>query len=415
MLQALAEKTGAPLETEERFKEEIEWAFSLWAKNCGRDGKSSFWQICRTVDKALACDGEAFVILGMNPKQRRIPMVLEVIDSDRVETPPEEVSNIHCRLGIQYNPQTGVIEGYHVRKASPHREQFPTIEYDFIPADRMLHVFDGFFAEQERGLPWMHRVTKRAKDLGQLDEAGLVGAQTEAMFAGFVVKPSDSRGSSAKTSATKQEADGKLTQEIQPGRLQYLGPDEEVRFGSPTKSNSVGTLQEHAVRRMAAGLNHPYEMLARDWRGTSFAGGRLILHGFKMSTRARQQLLRERFLEPVYQAAVRWAVVFGHVSLANELYKTNPDRWHMHSWTAPAFGYALNPGEEVEAAIKRMGADLTTHADEIAELGGDLEARWKQKATELAYRKELGLDPLQLVPQGGAPNPSVNQPAKEPA
>lgn len=373
------------------FNEQLETLFEQVEPTACRSRKKSLWQkiclACRCVD----ADGEAFVVFSdASDAEAPIPLCVEIIDADRVETPPRLIADPLCRMGVQYN-KAKQITGYWVRKSHPDDNKEFSTEYDFIDAKRVQHIFVEWFAGQSRGLPWMTRALNRAKDGKDLTEAGIIGAQVEACFAAFI-KSKANPITKAIGAATGSESTRRI-QDVRPGGLHYLGSDEEITFSSPNKANSVGTLQEYNNRTIAASLNWPYEMLMKDWRGVSFAGGRIILNGAKIAVKVRQKLIIESMLRPFWNRLVDEAVIVGAVDIDARLYRDNAWMFRRHTWTAPKWSYAINPSEEVKATILELDNNLTTLANELGERQLDLEEVYAQRQIERAMAREYGINP----------------------
>lgn len=360
-----------------------------------RTRKKSLWQkislACRCVDS----DGETFVVMSdTSTVDAPIPLCVEVVDCDRVETPPEFINDPSVRMGIKYkrtNGRNGEILGYYIRKNHPSDNKEFSLEYDFVPAWRVMHIFVEWFAGQSRGLPWMTRALNRAKDGKDLTEAGIIGAQVEACFAGFV-KDKTNPVQAAIGAATRSE-NGNRLQDIRPGSMNYIGEGTEVTFATPNKTNAVGTLQEYNNRTIAASLNWPYEMLMKDWRGVSFAGGRIILNGAKISTKVRQKLIAESMLRPFWHRLVEESVITGAVDIDARLYRDYRYIFHRHVWTGPRWSYALTPGEEVNAIVTALDNNLTTLAKELSENQEDLEEVLAQRIIEREMERQGNIRP----------------------
>lgn len=379
----------------------------LWervASNICRTRKRSLWQKTCLAARLIDEDGEAFVIMSATPVGSPIPLCIEVVDADRVETPPEKIADPRCRLGIQYGDNHEVT-GYWVRTTHPHDDKEFEVAYDFVPADRVCHLFVEVAAGQSRGLPWMTRVLNRAKDGKDLAEAGIIASQVQACYAAFIKSASSpvARANGAKTGVTSS---GERIQAIKPGSVQYIGTDDEVTFSSPANSNMAGSLNEYNNRTIAGGLNWPYEMLLKDWRGVSFAGGRIVLNAAKLSTQARQQLLIEGMLRPIWNEFVSQAVRFGLVNIDARRFLAMPYRYNRHSWTPPKWSYSLTPGEEVKAKLDAIDGNIETLSDVLAENQMDFEEVMKTRQKERAIEREYDIMPTKLTqverPQGTA-------------
>lgn len=371
------------------------------------DGVRSLWQLTRLADRLLAVDGEAFVVFSdLARPDRPLPLILEVVDTDRVETPPDRAGDPRVRLGIEKDAQ-GRVVFYHVRKQTPNDIRTTDITFDRVPARRVCHLFEPWFAGQARGLPWMTRVLNRVRDAKDLDEATIVAAQVEACFAMFIKTTGAGRAAVGNGNGSAA-AGGRREQDIHPGTVKYLNPGEEPVFANPSKPGSTyAPFQEWNYRRSAAGINWPYEMVAKNWAGTSFAGGRLVLTEAKIDAECRQRLLIELLLVPFWEALVDEAVLLGQADIRPALYRRAPWAFRKHYWMAPAWQYALNPGEEVGADVEAIDNNLTTLSDRLAARGRTLEDVIAVRRREVELLKEAGITP---PPKAGAA-PAVEQQA----
>lgn len=377
-------------EQAELLNSQTEDLYECFSEKCDTTGTRSFWDVERLVSRHIDVDGEAFVRLSaLRRGDCPIPLALEVIDPERVSTPPEQAGNPLVRMGIQHN-SSGRVLGYYVQVSHPHDMKDFSLRYDFVPASQMLHVFEEWFAGQSRGVPWFSRVMSRIRDAKDLDEASLIAAQVEACFAAFVQVGDDADPyESAKKSATETVQSRKL-QDITPGRIEYLGKGESVQFASPTRpGNSVGPLQEWNYRRISGGINFPYEMIMSDWRGLSFSGGRLVLTSAKKDIASRQKLMRNGLHAPVWKQMVREGVMFGAISADIRRFNEYPRLYTRHKWNPQVWDYSVNPVQDINASILEIDANIRTLADVIAErTGGDLEETLAAREQEIKLQKQ---------------------------
>lgn len=378
-------------EQAKRLNEQLEEVYEQVEPTACRTRKKSLWQkislACRSVD----ADGEAFVVFSdIGTTEAPIPLCVEVIDCDRIETPSEFISDPSIRMGIKYGKNKQIV-GYYIRDNHPNDNKEFGTSYTLIPSWRVQHIFVEWFAGQSRGLPWMTRALNRAKDGKDLTEAGIIGAQVEQCFAGFI-KTKASPVAAAIGAATSTD-NGRRLQDVRPGSINYLGKDDEIVFSAPNKANSVGTLQEYNNRTIAAALNWPYEMLMKDWRGVSFAGGRIVLNAAKMSTKVRQKLIAESMLRPFWHRLVEESVIVGAVDIDARLYRDNKHAFNRHVWAGPRWSYAINPAEEVRATGLALDYNLTTLAKELSENQEDLEEVIAQRIIEREMERQGNIRP----------------------
>lgn len=389
---------GVSQEAADGWSDQLEDVYKRWSPRCDITGRDSLWQLSRLVERSIAYAGESFTVMwARNRPGSPIPLVLEVVDVERVCTPDSKSGDPLCRMGIQYAAD-GEILGYWLRTTNPYDLKNTEYKWDFIPSDRMLHVYEKWFPGQSRGYPWMVRSLDRLRDGEDLDEAGIIAAQVEACNAAFVKTRQPLKAAQSMGTMTSS---GQRLEDVVPGKIHYLdSSSEEVLFNVPTKSNIVGTLHEWNHRRIAAGMNWPYEFLMKDWRGVSFAGGRLVLHGAKITCQCEQQLLTVAWFACIWNELVREAVLFSNrsgVEINVSAYQQRPWLYQAHQWSAPTWSYAITPGEEVEADIKAVEHNFKTLEQVAGERGGNLEDVIAQRKIEVAMEKAAGVEPAERV------------------
>lgn len=402
----IAQQPGISQEAADGWNTQIEAVYQRWSPRCDLTGRKSLWELSRLAYRQWKTQGETFTILWAKRRPGQpIPLVLEVVDCDRVETPPDKAGDPLCRMGIQYAAD-GEILGYWVRKTHPFDTRQIDLSYDFIESERMLHVFEAWFPGQSRGYPWLTRAISRLRDADDLDEAGIVAAQIEACNAAFVKTTDPLNKAKGAGSGT---VNGRRQQEMVPGTITYLdSASEEILFNNPTKSNIVGTLHEWNYRRIAAGVNWPYEFLMKDWRGITFAGGRIVMHGAKISCQCDQQMMTVAWFVDIWNRMVDESVMFGAVDVNVSAYNNRPWAYQAHRWTPPKWGYVITPVEEENAKVIRVRNNFSTLEQEIAEDGEDLEAVMTQRAKEVGLERSHDIVPpevIQLEANAGANAP----------
>lgn len=374
------------------WNDQLELVYDQLYHRIGISGKESLWQALRLVERHNAVDGESFTVLSdVGHADKPVPLAIEVVDPERVETPLDKINNPRIRMGIEYDAK-GRIVAYYIRRTHPGDTKVVNFEYDRVDAERVLHVYEKWFAGQSRGYPWLKRSINRIKDGKDLGEATIIAAQVEACHAAFV------KGSSPYDAATSAAAGttaaGQRYQEIRPGGIHYLGPGEEITFGTPSRpGNTFGPFMEWNDRQKAAGMNFPYEMLGKNWGGLSFAAGRLVLAEARLFTEAQQKLLIESWLCAIWGRMVEEAVIVGAVDIPPRLYSRMPWVFKAHQWGPPAWPYALTPREEIDAAIAAVENNLDTKQRVISRAGGWWREVFAQRAIEREEERTQKIQP----------------------
>ena len=393
----------------EELREAQEKMFEWWAESPTVDGIGDLTEFMELCDRVLNYDGEIIVVKSdISTPDRPVPFAVEVIDADRLETPPDRHSDPFTRAGVTTD-KTGRPTLYHIRQSVPDDTKLFSIKYDAIPAHRVLHVFTRWFPAQPRGLPWITRSLNSLKDTKDYQEAMILAAQLETYMAGFV--PVKGNPIAAAAGATTEVKNGQNIQAITPGSLHYINADSAPTFLNPSKpGNNFAPFMTLNNRRACTGMNYPYEMAFGDWGGTSFAGGRLVLHAGKLVVQVEQRKLDKGILRPLWKHVIDEAVVLGRLPISIADYQAKRRDYQSHIWTAQQWGYAINPGEEVDALIKAVNENLMTKSEAVAARGGNFEDVAKRRAKEVEIEKANNIVPP-LVQQLTAQAEATNQQA----
>lgn len=370
---------------------ELEEIYERTACRIGKDGKSSLWQLSRLIERHHGVDGESFTILSdRGDADKPIPLTLEVVDPTRVETPPSLVGNKLVRLGVEHD-ESGRIVAYHVRNSHPGDTIDVDIAYTRYAAERVLHVFEPWFAGQIRAFPWLTRALNRLKDAKDLDEAAIIAAQVEACYAAFIENSDQAAPTAADAAATNKT---RREEELRPGLIRYLDPLEKVSFSNPTKSNGYGPLQESNYRRVAAAINFPYEMVIKNWTGLSFAAGRLSLTDVKLSTESEQELVRVIWLVKIWERMTAESVIVGASTIPARLYNRAPWLFQAHDWTAQAWQFSISPKEDIETDVIAVNNNFRTRASVCSSrYGTDDEETQAERQQECESQRTRRIEP----------------------
>ena len=366
----------------------------------------------RLVNRTYSIYGEAFVLFGYADAEGDISLSMELFAPERIETPYDMVNDPLCRLGIQYN-ESGIVTGYWVRSEHPGDYRRPEYKHTFYPRYingkvRMLQVFDPIVPEQSRGIPWLAASMNRIKDLGDFYEAELINKQVEACF-GIAVEGgemSDSPQARAERAATDTRNNGRI-EEWGPGNVRYLNEGEKVSVVDPSRPG--GTFQpfvELSIRSIAASLNIPYELLAKNFFRTTYSSGRLAMLDGRMGFRMRVQTLIDMWLKHVYKAVVSEVAMAGLLPVPFSTYRRNKWCFERHTWRGQNRGL-LDPEKENKAHKVGLECEIETKASIAADRGENWEDNEDQMELEgrRQVEREVRLAALrtELEEQAGLP------------
>ncbi|QEF98158.1 Phage portal protein, lambda family [Stieleria maiorica] len=355
--------------------------------------------ICRT----YAIYGEAFLILGQASFRGSIGLTIDVISPERVETPPEFMTDPQVRMGIRYSENDDII-GYYVRYTHPHEDgvRYST-DYEFVKRfdetghARMIHIFDPMFPEQSRGIPWMATAMNRLKDLDDFFEAELIAKQIEAAF-GLIFKHGERGGDpydyALGATSNRPTSNEMKEQDVHPGFIHHTYDDSDVVTVDPQRPGSTFVpFVSSSQRTISGALAYPYELLAKDYKGVTFSSGRLSMLDGWMSFSMRQSVIIEQGLQPVYRRVVNDAVFIGEMDGLIDIveYLEQPHIFERHKWTGQGKGF-IDPDKEVRAHVRANEGGIETKSTIYGEKGEDWEDAEEQLDAEERKKTELRMD-----------------------
>ncbi|QDV84985.1 phage portal protein [Planctomycetes bacterium TBK1r] len=351
--------------------------------------------ICRT----YAMFGEAFVLFRDAPFQGPIGLTVEVIDPMRVETPPDYRDDENVRMGIRYHAKTDQIVGYYIRKQVQNGKRYD-VEYEFVRRynsagqEQVVHLFESMFPGQKRGIPWLCAAFAFLKDLDDFHEAELIGKQIEACF-GIVIKTGKRGGTPAEISAGMASGEfdeqGNPFEEIFPGMVERINSDDDLVKVDPSRPGSTfAPFVEASLRAIAAALNYPYELLAKNFFRTTYSSGRLAMLDGRIGFRMRAQAMIHQVLKPLWRRIVDDAFFYGHMDDVTDVltYTRHPEEFHDHSWGGTSFG-AVDPEKEVSAHEVAINSDQETLSEVYADKDQDWLEGMQQRDVELREKIRL--------------------------
>jgi lambda family phage portal protein len=296
----------------------------------------------------------------------------------------------------------------------------PVDAFDSAGRPRALLVFKQRRPGQTRGTPLLAPVIERLKQISRYGESELMAAVIQSFFTVFIKTATGEEGladmgdpnTAAQATATPATAnDVRLGQ----GAVVGLAPGESIETANPTRPNaSFDPFMLAWFRQIGIAVNIPYEILIKHFASSFSASRGAMLEFYRGVIKDRTWLVRE-FCQPVREWVVEEAVAQGLLSARG--FFDNPlvrAAYCRAEWTGPAMGQ-LDPKAEVDAAVARMTARLTTLADETSQMtGGDWEHNLRQIARESRVKDALGLTPAPDPAGNGPKDPNAPTDAQKP-
>lgn len=409
-----AEYLKLTVEQAELLQAQILREFSLWADTpiCDADRIDNFYQLQQLAFLNCLMNGDSFVLLPLK-EQVGQPYSLRVrlLEADFVCSPdgydrlfPCEVQGhvVHNIVQGIETDASGMVVAYWVCNQHPlsalststEGMQWTRVEaYGLSGKPNMLHVMNRERAGQRRGVPILAPVLETLKQLGRYLDAETTAAVISAMFTVFVRSTTAGDGRAIgemlpPDMLIDNQDQGSI--ELAPGAVIALNPGQDVEFADPKHPNSgVDTFFHTTLKQIGAALEIPPEVLTKQFT-QSFSSARGSLNEFWRTCGMQRDWFSDDFCQPIYEAWFAEAVARGRISAPG--FFDNPAIRKAYTeckWNGPS-RTALNPSQEVEAAVKRVNAGFSTAAEETAQLtGGDYSRNIRQRIIEATRKRDV--------------------------
>lgn len=398
-------------ERAEQWNEAVEGEFRAWADGpdfeCDAAESSNLRGLAVLSFRGVLSSGDHGVLpLWLPDPRRRYATALQLVESDRLSTPPTAADGPRMRAGVEINDR-GAPVAYHVRSTHPGDVLLdgavPT--WERIEAKtawgrrRFIHLIEPERVGQRRGKPNLSAILGEHRQFGELKRAELDAAVTNAMIAAILEAPLD--GATIMDLFSTGSDYVKMRNEAAPVTLRRNSvirtlPGEKLSSFNPGRPNaSFAAFSEMFMRIMAAGLNLPYELLAKDFSKSNYSSARAALLEAWRHFMCRREFMATYFYQPIYALWLEEAVNQGRV-VAPGFYE-NRAAYLRADWIGPGRGW-IDPYKEALASDARQTACVSSFAAECAEQGGDWRDTMRQIAREQRLARSLGIVIPSMVP-----------------
>ena len=399
----------------EEWEATTEREFALWSesKNCDLTRGMTFYELQNLALKSTFINGDALVLLPLR-KTAGFPydLRIQLIEGDRLHNPFYKPAGVMIDNGVEID-NDGKPVAYYIANRHPRSELSyqPRLEYLRIPAfgpitskRNVIHLCPMERIGQHRGLPFLAPVIETLKQLGRYSDAELMAAVIGGIFAVFFehgAKDENDEFLSDDELVSKLEGDAEKESEWQEalssinsndmyGMIMDLPKRTSAKSLTPGRPNSAfDAFVMSMVRQVGSALGIPAEVLFLNFQASYSASRGALLEAWKVFKYWRSWW-EINFCQPIYEEWLEEAVLKGRVIAPG--YFDDPVKRYAYTWadwTGPSQGQ-LNPVQEVQAAVLRVGNGFSTRQKESAELTGtDFELNHRQRVKEEKLRKEL--------------------------
>jgi lambda family phage portal protein len=341
--------------------EKLREAWRMWADStdCDVEGLKTFWTIQHMVMRAVVESGECFVILRANKDTPGVPLRLQVLESDYLDTsrdlPAESRKDgVYILQGIEFN-KDGSRRGYWLWDNHPGESRtMRGVTSNFYPAKNVLHIFDQERPGQIRGVPFLASVMQRLHDFDEYEDTQLLRQKIAACFVAFVEEPGE-------PTPSQKDADGNSIERVEPGIIERLTPGQKITFGSPPGVENYEEYSTALLRGVAAGAGVSFEVLTGNLSQVNFSSARMGWIEFQRQIEAWQwNMLIPQLCMKVWDAWLE----------AARVKFSNPNLTASVTWTAPR-REMIDPEKETRGLVQRLNGYLASWEDIAREVGED--------------------------------------------
>lgn len=392
------EELGVSDELAEEFQRKAERVWKRWTPYADAGERMDFYEIQQLVDRQILENGEA-IIVPLRLKDKPYPLALQLIESDRLNTPSDKKSDKAVRSGVRIG-ENGEPVSYYIQKTHPgdiyYRVAEEAKQYVEIQAKseygrrNIFHLYYVLRSGQTRGVPFFAPVLTYFKDLAKYAEAELVASRIAACFSLFIT--SEASMDVAVNSAYERNQSGQMIESLEPGMIKHLMPGETITSFNPQRpSATFEPFVDRILKAISAALGLPYELVAKDFSKTNYSSARAALLEARRYFKVRQEWLSQKLCQPVWEMLLEEAYLKGEIDARNFYEKGRPkSAWVRARWIAPGWSW-VDPLKEVKASREAIAGNISSLADEVAGQGKDWEEILEQRQREEQKRKELGL------------------------
>jgi lambda family phage portal protein len=378
-------------------------AWAEWCEVCDVNGRMNFAEIQQLVQREMVEAGEVIIHLVKTPSlkyrgiYRPIPLAIEVIEADRIATERDtwkirsDGGNKIIR-GVELD-DLGKPLAYWIYPEHPNGPYSTRVLPERIDAADILHLYRMDRIGQTRGVSWFAPVMSWLRDLGVYVDNEIQASAVASCF-GVAITTTGRAGSGLMPSTDEDQTDtnGNQFEYLEPAMVVRLQPGESVESINPGRPNSASEPWINLMLRgISVGTGLSYEVVSRNYSGTSYSSSRTSMLEDRRRFRRWQKYIVQHCCQPIWdrfcdQAAT--AGVDGFPSMTEIL----DDRRASTAveWQAPAWEW-VDPQSEQAASDAALTSFQSTYQDELGQRGKNWRNVFYQRAKEEKLKRTLGL------------------------
>jgi lambda family phage portal protein len=366
----------------EDFNDRLAELWMRWGQEPETTGELAFPAVERLVARSMFRDGEIFVQKVIdNRYPHKIPdlrLSLELLEADFCPF-DYQVTEKNILHGIENNSWNRAV-AFYLWKNHPgdpiNQMAMPRAEdLKRVPAGDMLHVKFSRRLRQRRGVPIIHAIINRMRDLKDYEESERIAAKVAADLTGFIKRNGENY------TGLDVNAQGNREYAMSAGQIHILQPGEDVgTIKSDRPNTGLEKFRNAMLRAVAAGTGTRYSSISRDYNGTYSAQRQELVEG-AIAYRANFAYLVSRFHRPVYNEFIQQALLskaLGKLPMGIDMTTIN-----RADFRAPALPW-IDPSSEAKAYQTLIESGLESRTEIMRQRGRDPTKVWEEIQEEQA-------------------------------
>jgi lambda family phage portal protein len=409
-------------------KTEAEFALFANSKDVDVSRKFDFADMQNLAGFAAFVDGDCFFMLPQIERKGRLyKTAIQLVLADRCENPPASPTKYGAggivggvELGEYLDPVA-----YHFSNEAPDDMALAKKKFTRYPAfgeqsgkRQVFHLLCADWYDQTRGISYLAPVIDLFHTLDKYSDAELTAAVVSAYFTVFVSSKSG-KGLPPINWDADDDGGGANTDEnelkLGTGAVVEVPEDTTISTANPGRPNDkFDPFVQAILKKIAVGLNLPYEMLVMHFSSSYSASKAAILQAWRFY-RSRRTWIAKNFCQPVYERFMDEAVSAGRIKAPGYFEDAALRMAYLGSaWIGEEPG-SLDALKDANAAKIRLETGVTDLDEESLAATGSTYMEKHARITKIAeLRTAAGLLSPGAVPPTPPP-PPVREPPVPPA
>jgi len=364
--------------TDQNVNSDVEAYWNSWWDKCDLSGRHTGSILMQIATMSMLRDGDFFFILVRDQDGN---LRLQGVEADRIGDPFRTYTSLNLIGGIHINQETGAPDGYDVYlRTFGNAYMFQAT----IASNQVFHLYDPLRIDQYRGVTAFCTAINDATDIYEIVQMEKMAAKI-ASSQGGIIKRNNNNATDLANLTNDLDANNQTIkiESIEPGRITYLEPGEEMQFPDSPNRPGNGFQEFHKIllRNICMGVGIPYSF-AVDPSAMSGPTARLEMQQASRTFKRHQKLLEDKVLRPVKNIVIADGIARGLIK--NNLgTKTTKGVFNFGA------SVSIDLGRESQSAIAEFKTGLRTAADIYSERGLDFESSIQQRARETKMITDL--------------------------